>query len=124
MNSEPASLILLVDDEQPIRKMLHMALQRHGYRVLEASDGAEALLLFDKHRREIALLLTDVVMPGIGGVELAQQVVMQRPEVPVVFISAFCGTIPNDLRFHCCIPKPFLPAEIIEKVAQIVPKPD
>jgi two-component system, cell cycle sensor histidine kinase and response regulator CckA len=122
--SEAAPVILLVDDEQVIRNLLRVTLQRHGYGVLEASNGAEALALFEKHQREIALLLTDVVMPQIGGFELARQVVTTRPELPVVFISAFCETIPEELNRYGCITKPFLPTEIIERVAQIVPKPD
>jgi two-component system cell cycle sensor histidine kinase/response regulator CckA len=120
---KPASVILVVDDEQVIRNLLRVSLQRHGYGVLEASNGAEALTLFDEHHREIALLLTDVAMPEIGGVELARSVVRKRPELPVVFISAFTETIPNDLRCHGCIPKPFLPTQVIERVAEIVPKP-
>jgi two-component system, cell cycle sensor histidine kinase and response regulator CckA len=121
---EAAPVILLVDDEKVIRNLLRVALQRHGYSVLEASDGAEGLLLFDKHRGEIALVLTDILMPGIDGVELARQVIKQRPEVPVVFMSALSGTIPNDLKCHCCIQKPFLPSQIIERVGEFMPKPD
>ena len=120
---KPASVILLVDDEQMIRNLLRLVLQSHGYDVLEASNGSEALALFDKHQREIALLLTDGVMPEITGFELSRQVVTKRPEVPVVFISAYCATIPKELNRYCCIPKPFLPADIIERVAEIVPKP-
>lgn len=122
-HSEPAPLILVVDDEQVIRNLLRVSLQRHGYGVLEASNGAEALALFDRHEHEIALLLTDVVMPEIGGVELAKEVATKRPELPVVFISAFCDVIPKELNRYGCVPKPFLPTEIIARVAEIVPKP-
>ena len=82
--AKPAPLILLVDDEQGIRSLLRVVLQRNGYGVLEANNGSEALALFDKHQPDIALLLTDVMMPGIGGIELARQVAMKRPDVPVV----------------------------------------
>jgi DNA-binding response OmpR family regulator len=121
---KPAPVILLVDDEEGIRNLLRVALQREGYGVLEADNGSEAFALFDKYKREIALFPTDVVMPEIGGFELARQVVTKRPEVPIAFISAFCGTIPNDLNRYHYIPKPFLSDEIIGRVAEIVPRPD
>ena len=121
---KPASVILLVDDEPMIRSLLRMALESHGYGVLEARNGAEGLALFEKHQREIALLLTDVVMPEIDGFELARQVVTKRPEVPVLFISALSGTIPNDLNRYRCIPKPFRATDVIERISEIVPKPD
>jgi CheY-like chemotaxis protein len=62
-------------------------------------------------------------MPEIGGVELARQVVSKRPDIAVLFISGFCDELPNELGRHSCIPKPFVPSEIIERVAQMVPRP-
>jgi CheY-like chemotaxis protein len=91
--------------------------------VLETSDGVRALAIFREHEAEIALLLTDVQMPEMGGVELARQVVLKRPDIAVLFISGLCDALPKELSRHCCIRKPFVPSEIIERVAQLVPTP-
>ena len=82
-----APTILLVDDEDGIRQLLCDALVAAGYDVLQASDGAEALRLATDHRGEIDVLVTDVIMPHLNGLELARQLSAKRPEVKVVFIS-------------------------------------
>lgn len=82
-------LILVVEDEQVIRRLACDCLKRLGYRVLAAQDGREALALFAEHQAEIGLLLTDVVMPHLGGVQLANQIAEIRPELPVVFVSGY-----------------------------------
>jgi CheY-like chemotaxis protein len=82
--------ILLVEDEEPVRRLGRSILQRHGYRVIEASSGLEALSVWDRHAPEINLLLTDVVMPeGINGHDLARRLRQGRPELKVVFTSGY-----------------------------------
>jgi two-component system, cell cycle sensor histidine kinase and response regulator CckA len=80
--------ILLVDDETPIRAVLGRSLGRHGYHVIEAGSGTEALERAESAGRPIDLLVTDVRMPGIQGPELARRLRLHRPELPVLFISA------------------------------------
>jgi len=82
--------ILLVEDEEPVRRLGRSILQRHGYRVIEASSGLEALSVWDLHAAEINLVLTDVVMPeGISGHDLARRLRQSRPDLKIVFTSGY-----------------------------------
>ncbi len=86
--------LLVVEDEQPVRELVCNLLQSHGYRVLEAESGAHALEVWRGHKHEIALLLTDVVMPDrINGRELAEQLWAERPELKVIFTSGYSADV-------------------------------
>ncbi len=84
--------ILVVEDEEPIRRVAQRVLERHGYRVLAAADGLEALQLFREHEHHIAVILTDVVMPRMGGRALLGTLRGAGKEVPVVFTSGYART--------------------------------
>jgi CheY-like chemotaxis protein len=84
---------LIVEDEKIVRHVACGMLRRHGYKVLEASNGAEALDLMEKSPEPIQLLLTDVVMPNINGLELAQALTQKRPELAVLFMSGYTQDI-------------------------------
>ena len=87
-----AETILLVEDEPAVRALTRQTLERHGYRVLEAAHGREALRLWEQHRTAVDLLLTDLVMPeGLGGLELAQRLRASKPGLKVVFISGYAA---------------------------------
>ena len=81
--------ILVVEDEMSVRKLAAEFLGSNGYRVLEAQDGGEALQVCEEHRAPIHLLLTDVVMPGMSGRELAVRLVGARPEMKVIYVSGY-----------------------------------
>ena len=81
--------ILVVDDQPVVRKITRRMLERQGYTVLEAPDSKAALQIAVEHRGPIDLLLTDVVMPEIGGPELAERIKSERPEVKVLFMSGY-----------------------------------
>jgi len=82
--------ILLVEDELPVRAVARTVLTRLGYRVLEASNGDEALAIWKQHRAEIRLLLTDLVMPGgMNGKELAAQFLQENPKLKVIYTSGY-----------------------------------
>jgi len=81
--------ILLVEDEPAVRGFARRALEDFGYTVLEAAGGADALALAAAHADTIALLLTDVVMPGLQGHQLAEQLTAARPELRVLYVSGF-----------------------------------
>jgi signal transduction histidine kinase/CheY-like chemotaxis protein len=87
----PKETILVVDDEDGIRALMGKVLTREGFEVIEASSGEEALEKARAYWGLIPMLVTDVVMPGMGGVELAGQLSMQRPETRVMFISGYTG---------------------------------
>lgn len=83
--------ILLVEDEASLRTLTRTSLEVSGYKVLEARDGLEALEISNTHEGLIDLLLTDVVMPGMGGPELARTLGRRRPEAHVLFMSGYTG---------------------------------
>jgi len=87
----PKETILVVDDEDGIRALMGKVLTREGFEVIEASSGEEALEKAGNFWGTIPLLVTDVVMPGMGGVDLARQLASQRPETRVMFISGYTG---------------------------------
>jgi PAS domain S-box-containing protein len=84
-----SELILVAEDEQVVRRLASDSLQRLGYRVLAAEDGRQALAMFMEHQGEVDLVLTDVVMPHLGGVQLANRIAEIRPELPIVFVSGY-----------------------------------
>jgi CheY-like chemotaxis protein len=87
--SNASRTVLVVDDDAPVLRVASKVLQRVGYEVLEANGGAEALELAEERGGEIDLLLTDVVMPGMGGRELSQEMTARYPDVRVLFMSAY-----------------------------------
>ncbi|HRN54290.1 MAG TPA: response regulator, partial [Gemmatimonadaceae bacterium] len=109
--------ILLAEDEPAIRSALSRILRAAGYDVLEASNGGEALRLADAETRSIHLLLSDVMMPGIGGKELVQRLAQSRPEVRVVLMSGYTddAALRADLGAarYAFLQKPFTAREVL-----------
>ena len=83
--------ILLVEDEKGVRAMIRRILKQEGYTVLEASNSQEAFLHVDQHKDAIQLMITDVVMPGMGGGELAERMKSSRSDMKVLFVSGYTG---------------------------------
>lgn len=82
--------ILLVEDEDSIREMTSMYLTANGYRVIEAEDGAQAVMLWEKHEGDIDLVLTDLRMPGgLSGHQLVERLQSDRPDLKAVFVSGY-----------------------------------
>jgi CheY-like chemotaxis protein len=81
--------ILLVEDEASLRDLIRTLLTQSGYTVLDTSGGPQALQIAREHQENIHLLLTDVVLPGINGTVLAGEIVKQRPDVKVLFMSGY-----------------------------------
>jgi two-component system cell cycle sensor histidine kinase/response regulator CckA len=116
--------ILLVEDQPEVRAVARVALTRHGYTVLEASQGDEALRIERDHHERIHLLLTDVVMPAMGGRELAQRLLQRRPDIRVLYTSGYTddaivhhGVIESGVAF---IQKPFTPTSLLHKVREVL----
>jgi two-component system, cell cycle sensor histidine kinase and response regulator CckA len=91
-----AELILLVEDEEMVRRAGRRILEKHGYRVLQASDGAEALALLRSHGHEIALVVSDVVMPRMGGRELYASLRAEGFVMPFLFTSGYTDRMSSD----------------------------
>jgi len=83
--------ILLVEDDETVRDLIHEVLQSYGYQVLVAADGVAALSVCERFPQTIDLLLTDVVMPRMSGRELANRLAALRPEMKVLFMSGHTG---------------------------------
>jgi CheY-like chemotaxis protein len=93
-----AGTVLLVDDEEPIRRLGRAILEAAGHRVLEASDGAEAIEVFRRHQPEIQLVLLDMMMPRKGGRETLEELHRLAPDVPVVLASGFAPVSAEELQ--------------------------
>jgi signal transduction histidine kinase len=116
--------ILVVEDEEELRRLANRILGRAGYTVLTAADGEEALQICKTHRGAIELLLTDVVMPKMGGRELATRIVVERPAIKVLYTSGYTddaiahqGVLDPGVRF---VAKPVTPAELTRKVREVL----
>jgi two-component system cell cycle sensor histidine kinase/response regulator CckA len=114
--------ILLVEDEEEVRAVLHQILVGRGYRVLQAGSGEEALVISRLHRGAVHLLLTDVTMPEMKGPELAQRLRAERPQTPVVFMSGYNDEQLSDggPESPLCLQKPFSPKTLGETVRTIL----
>jgi CheY-like chemotaxis protein len=127
-NSEDARLerILVVDDAEPIRKMVCSMLSFSGYTCLEAADGHEALAIVRDAPGSVDLVLTDIVMPEMGGPELARQLAELRPDLPIVFMSGYSDDPVVRMLEHSpalFLPKPFTAAALTEKVRAALDNP-
>jgi two-component system, cell cycle sensor histidine kinase and response regulator CckA len=115
--------ILLVEDEEPVRSLVRGILMASGYAVLEAGRPEEALLICQRHQGPIHLLLTDVVMPEMGGRELAKHVEIVRPDTKVLYMSGYTnGSIVHavsDAR-AVLLQKPFTPESLARKVREVL----
>jgi two-component system, cell cycle sensor histidine kinase and response regulator CckA len=87
--SRGSETILFVEDEEPLRRLCAEFLEQLGYNVLAAANGKEALALMHSYPHKIDLLITDVLMPGLSGPDLAQSLVAMRPGLKVIFISGY-----------------------------------
>jgi two-component system cell cycle sensor histidine kinase/response regulator CckA len=119
--------ILLVEDERAVRHFARRALEANGYCVLAAADGAEALAIAERHVGPIHVLLTDVVMPGIGGPELAHRLAALRPTLRVLFSSGYTDdeTVRQGVREAgtAFLQKPFAPEDLLRKIAEVLSTP-
>src|SRR5437773_1207584 len=105
MKSYDAS-ILLVDDEAAIRKMLKKYLERNGIAVMDASSGEEALEIVGAKGPDLKFLITDLVMPGLSGRELASRVRRLYPSLPILFMTGYSEQLPDSADDIACMRKP------------------
>jgi PAS domain S-box-containing protein len=117
--------ILLVEDEEPVRAVIRKTLSANGYMVLEARHGRDAILTADRHRAPIHLLLTDVVMPEMGGRELAERLTAHRPDLRVLFISGYTSdeVVRRGIGGAGFLQKPFTSADLLRAVRERLDQP-
>lgn len=116
--------ILVVEDEDGVRALLRDVLESGGYTVLTAGNAEEAMEICTGYQGEIRLLLTDVVLPGMGGRELSEKLLTMRPQMRIVFMSGYTdnaivhhGVLDPGLNF---IEKPIQPNELLERIAEFL----
>jgi two-component system, cell cycle sensor histidine kinase and response regulator CckA len=116
--------ILVAEDEDGVRSLTREVLEKYGYTVLEASNGEEALKVAERHQGPLDLLLSDVVMPRMGGPELAQELLARRPAVKVLYMSGYTdhpmvrrGVVNAGVAF---LQKPFTPTVLVSRIREIL----
>jgi CheY-like chemotaxis protein len=116
--------VLLVDDDDGVRRMTYELLQKVGYRVLEAADGTEALSICEREAGRIDLLLTDAIMPVLSGRAVAERVVLIRPGIRVLFMSGYTEdqVLRRDVQIGdvAFLQKPFSARELTMRVRQVL----
>jgi CheY-like chemotaxis protein len=114
--------ILLVEDETGVRQLIGKVLERYGYKVLPARDAAHAIAIEAGYEDAIALLVSDLIMPGLNGPDLAQLIVERRPEISVLFVSGYASREAVELslitRNASFLSKPFTPEKLARKVRE------
>lgn len=116
--------VLIVEDQDDVRRLATTVLRSQGYRVLEAANGSDALALAGRHLESIHLVLSDVVLPGMNGRELAERLRILHPEVKVLYTSGYTedviahrGVLDSGLAY---IPKPYTPSGLVAKVREVL----
>lgn len=117
-------MVLVVDDEEHILSTTKRVLEKHHYQVLLANTGEEALKVFAEHAGAIKIVLTDMLMPGMGGVKLIRALLAQQPELKIVACSGFDQEEKKneltDLGITEVLAKPFTPAQLLKKLRRVL----
>jgi two-component system cell cycle sensor histidine kinase/response regulator CckA len=120
--------VLVVEDERALRRLISMSLEKRGYTVLAAEDGTEALRILENNPGEIDLVVSDIMMPKLNGLELREKATLLRPEMRFLFISGYAedtigrtSHLPQDAGY---LEKPFLPIELARKVRALLNESD
>jgi signal transduction histidine kinase/CheY-like chemotaxis protein len=112
--------VLVVDDQEGVRTLASRILESHDARVIGVPDGRAALHAMAEHENAVDVVLTDVIMPGMSGIDLARRLRSERPALPLVYFSGHAGDVerPDDGPL---IRKPFTPEELVTAVADVLP---
>ena len=125
--TDPVETILLVDDEETVRRFSSRVLEKHGFGVVAAGTASEAIAAVRERGHPIDLLLTDVMMPGMNGCELAGQLLALIPSLRILFMSGYAedvlatnvGLVPG----AAFLGKPFKPKALVSKVREVLDAP-
>ncbi|HCC57222.1 MAG TPA: hybrid sensor histidine kinase/response regulator [Solibacterales bacterium] len=121
--AEGRETVLVVEDEEAVRRLVLTTLERHGYKVVMASSGVEALHFVRDHTAPIQLLITDLVMPQMGGAEVVKRMRRKRPNIAVLCMSGYTDRSIQRTRSIAgldFLQKPFTPTQLLQKVRQIL----
>jgi hypothetical protein len=115
-----AETILLVEDEDGVRRVVETMLKRHGYNVISSASCSDAMSLAERYAGPIHLLITDVVMPGMSGRTMAESLTARRPETKVLYVSGYGGPLESDISSGF-LQKPFSTEELARKIRALFP---
>ena len=117
-----AATILIVDDEDLVRKIIDRMLQPMGYCILHAANGNEALTICEQWKRAIRLMVTDVMMPGMNGIDLVDCATERWPSIKVLFTTGFAtdAAMRRKTSKHPILSKPFTCDQLTGKVQEIL----
>jgi PAS domain S-box-containing protein len=119
--------ILLAEDEESLRRAAMRVLEKHGYRVLAAANGAEALRLYGEHEGEVALIIADVVMPSLGGPQLARELKRAGKRVKVLFTSGYTARDVQETKAlepdQPFLAKPWTISDLLTRVREVLDRP-
>jgi two-component system cell cycle sensor histidine kinase/response regulator CckA len=118
VSSKGSETILLVDDEEGVRKLCCAILQGNGYDVLEAGNGTAAMAAYEKNAHKIGLLVTDIVMPAASGFELAKKLADLSPNLKILYMSGYRENAASG--GSAFLHKPFTPDELLAKVREVL----
>ena len=119
--TETGATVLVVEDDPSVRSLVTTLLGELGYRTLAAESGAEALDVVNAHDGDIHMLLSDTVMPGMSGPELAQQLRESLPELRVLLTSGYADQAKTvELPYASFIAKPFTPTSLAQKISDVL----
>jgi PAS domain S-box-containing protein len=116
--------ILIVEDDEMVRRLVCQALRMYGYQVVEAANAGEALLICETHQRSLPLMVTDIVMPQLSGQELAARLAPLHPKMRVIYMSGYTDDavvrhgVLNSTTFF--LQKPFTPIALVKKVREVL----
>jgi CheY-like chemotaxis protein len=120
--AQGSETILLIEDETAVRALVRVVLEANGYTVLEAPDGESALRLCAQHAEAIDLVITDLVMPSMSGIEIADRVVALRPGTKVLYMSGFTRDVAVQHAVQAgsaaYLQKPFTPLSLARAARQ------
>ncbi len=124
----PASVaterILLVDDEEVLRRLARSVLTRQGYEVVDASDPAAAVAIAEAQPESFDLILADVMMPGMRGYEMVRQIRPHQGRAKVLYMSGYAGEIEGGSDVVTpLLPKPFRPRQLLDEIRRILDTP-
>ncbi|HEX7024038.1 MAG TPA: PAS domain S-box protein, partial [Gemmatimonadales bacterium] len=125
---ERRATVLLVEDDESVRRLTRRMLEQYGFAAVEARAGAEALGILESEKPRIDAVVSDVVMPGMSGRELVNLIRLRRPDIPVVFLSGYTGDeLSEELRSggrQAFLQKPFSPDALANALADLLAEPE
>jgi len=124
MTAPTRPVILVVEDQAPIRTQIRRALERNGFDVVEADNVTAGLAIFEANQQSISLAIIDIVMPGVSGLDMASELNRERPGLKILYISGYVGSVAMEVITRssplALLAKPFTMDALLERVRTLL----